>query len=156
MKKGRKRIKICLVSSRGGHLYQLCQLKPWWGKYNRFWITGKGADEAYLLKNERKYYGYFPESRNFVNAVKNFFFAFHILRKEKPTLVASCGAGIAPPMFFAATLLGVQTIFIDSISFVSYPSLSAKLISFFATKTLVQHAPMTKKLYKAAYWGSLL
>jgi beta-1,4-N-acetylglucosaminyltransferase len=156
MKKAHKRIKICLVSSRGGHLYQICQLRTWWGRYERFWITGRGADEAYLLKGEQKYYAYFPESRSIVNAIKNFFLALRILQKEKPALVASCGAGVAPPVFAAAALLNIQTVFIDSISFVHYPSLSARLVSFFATKTFVQHPHMVNKLYRAEYWGHLL
>ena len=149
-------LRLCLVSSRGGHLYQLYQLKKWWRKYERFWITDKGSDVSSLLKNERKYYGYFPESRNILNAIKNFRLGIAIFRHEKPNLVVSCGAGIAPPILFAAKLFGAQVVFIDSISFVRYPSLSAKIVSIFADKTLVQHKHMTKKLYKAKYWGNIL
>lgn len=149
-------LKLCLVSSRGGHLYQLYQLRGWWKQYRRFWITGRGSDVSYLLKNETIYHGFFPESRNIPNAIKNFFFGFWIIYKEKPDVVASCGAGIAPPIFLAAKLLGKRLVFIDSISFISYPSLSAKIVSLFADKTLVQHKHMTKKLYKAEYWGSIL
>lgn len=151
-----KSIKLCLVSSRGGHLYQLCQLKGWWKQYKRFWITGRGQDVSYLLKNERIYYGFFPESRNILNAIKNFFFGIWVIYQEKPDLVVSCGAGIAPPIFLAAKLIGARLLFIDSISFVHYPSLSARIISLIADKTLVQHKHMTKKLYKAEYWGSVL
>lgn len=151
-----KSLKLCLVSSRGGHLYQLYQLKGWWKQYKRFWITGRGKDVSYLLKKEKIYYGFFPESRNILNAVKNFFFGFRIIYREKPNLIVSCGAGIAPPIFLAAKLLGKRLLFIDSASFVRYPSLSAKIISFIADKTLVQHKHITKKLYKAEYWGSVL
>lgn len=156
MTKKHKRITLCLVSSRGGHLYQLYQLRPWWKAYSRFWITGRGADVTHLLKGENVYYGYFPETRSVVNAIKNFFFSLQIIFRQKPDVIVSCGAGIAPPVFIAGKLLGAQLIFIDSISFVKYPSLSAKIISLFADKTLVQHEHMAKTLYGAEYWGSIL
>ena len=35
-------LKIGLITSRGGHLFQVYQLKKWWSKYDRFWITGEG------------------------------------------------------------------------------------------------------------------
>lgn len=151
-----KSLRICLVSSRGGHLYQLCQLKKWWGRYERFWITDKGSDVSSLLKDEHIYYGFFPESRNIINAIKNFWLGVTIFRRKKPDLVVSCGAGIAPPVLFAAKLFGARVVFIDSVSFVRYPSLSAKIVSLFADKILVQHKYMTKKLYKAEYWGNIV
>ena len=103
-------MKIGLITSRGGHLFQLYQLKNCWSQYGRFWITDKGADVNYLLKKERVYYGYFPESRNLVNALKNFFLGLKILKKEKPDLLISCGAAIAPPIFLAGKLLSCQLI----------------------------------------------
>lgn len=152
----KKPIKICIVSSRGGHLYQLYLLKPWWKKYNRFWITGEGQDVNYLLKNEKIYYGYFPETRNLVNAIKNFFLGVKIFYNEKPTLLASCGAGVAPPFFLAGKFFGCSLIFMDSYTFVAYPSLSARLVSLFTDKLLVQHANIIKRLIRAEYWGSMI
>jgi len=32
-------MKICLVSSAGGHFYQVWQLKPWWSKYDHFFAA---------------------------------------------------------------------------------------------------------------------
>lgn len=149
-------MRIGLITSRGGHLFELYQLKAWWGKYDRFWITDRGEDSTYLLTKERVYYGFFPEHRNLINALKNFFFGLKILKKEKPDLLISCGAGIAPPIFFAGKILGCKLIFIDSYSFVSYPSLSARLVAPFADKLLVQHPGMIKKLKKAKFWGSVI
>lgn len=148
--------KLCIVSSRGGHLYQLLLLKPWWNQYPRIWITGKGEDADYLLKNETVYYGHFPETRNARNAIRNFFVGLKVLYKEKPQIVVSCGAGIAPPVFLAARLLGLRLLFIDSISFVNYPSLSARIISHLKGTVLVQHKHMVTSLRNAHYWGGIL
>jgi len=149
-------MKIGLVTSRGGHLFQLYQLKGWWKNYNHFWITGKGGDSDYLLKNERIYYAFFPESRNILNAIKNFFFGLKILFKEKPKLLVSCGAGIAPPIFLAGKILGCRLIFVEPYDFVAYPSLSGKLVASLVDKLLVQQKSQ-KKFYKnAEFWGSTI
>ena len=147
---------VCLISSRGGHLYQLSLLRPLWKHYDHFWITERGADTDFLLKKERVYYGYFPVTRNAFNAVRNFFLAMKILIHERPFLLLSCGAGIAPPVFIAGRILGCKLIFIDSITFIQYPSLSARISSYFADRTLTQHKNIAKKNKRLAYWGSLI
>jgi len=152
----KKKIKICLVTSRGGHLFQLCQLKPWWKRFDRIWITDRGVDVEYLLKNEKVYYGYFPESRNLINAVRNFFLGVKILLKEKPEVLVSCGAGIAPPIFIAGKLLGSKLIFIEAYDFVKYSSLSGRLSALIVDKLLVQHKIQKKFFKNGEYWGSSL
>ena len=149
-------MKIGLITSRGGHLFQLYQLKNWWQKYDRFWITDKGGDSDYLLEKERVYYGYFPESRNLINALRNLFLGFSILRKEKPDLLFSCGAGITPPIFLAGKILGCRLIFMEPYDFISYPSLSGKLVSFIVDKLLIQQKVQKKFYSKAEFWGTTI
>ncbi len=149
-------MKIGLITSRGGHLFQIYQLKGWWGRYNRFWVTGRGEDSKYLLKNEKKYYGHFPESRNVLNAFRNLFLAFKILRKEKPDLLFSCGAGIAPPFFLAGKLLGVKLIFMEPYDFIKYSSMTGKLVSPLVNKLLIQQECQKEFFKKAEFWGATL
>ncbi len=149
-------MKIGLITSRGGHLFQVYQLRKWWRKYNRFWITDKGEDSACLLKKEKVFYGFFPESRNIINAIRNFLLAFKVLKKEKPDLLFSCGAGIAPPVFLAGKILGVKLIFMEPYDFVAYPSLSGRLVYPIVNKFLVQHQFQRKFFKKAEFWGSTL
>lgn len=146
-------MKIGLITSRGGHLFQLYQLKDWWGNYDRFWITGSGGDSDYLLKEEKIYYGFFPESRNLVNAIRNFFLGWQILRREGPDLLISCGAGIAPPIFLIGKLLGIKLIFIEPYDFIEHPSLSGRLVYPFVNRFLVQHIVQKRFYPKAEYWG---
>lgn len=149
-------MKLCLVSSRGGHLYQLYRLKKWWNCYEHFWVTGKGEDTKYFLKNEKVFYAHFPESRNIVNALRNTFLAFKILVKEKPDLIVSCGAGVALPFFYAGKIIGCKLIFIEPYDFVAYPSLTGKLVAPIVNELLVQHSSQ-KKFYKSSkYWGKTL
>ena len=109
-----------------------------------------------LQEKEKVYYGNFPESRNVVNAVKNFFLGLKILTKEKPDLLFSCGAGICPPIYLAGKLLGCKLIFMEPYDFVAYSSLSGKLVASIVDKLLVQNKTQMKFFKKAECWGSTL
>lgn len=149
-------MKIGFITSRGGHLFQVYQLKDWWKKYDRFWVTGKGGDSDYLLKGERVYYGYFPESRHLLNTFRNFILGLRILIKEKPDLLFSCGAGIAPPIFLAGKLLGCKLIFMEPFDFIAFPSLSGKMAYRIVDKFLIQQKVQEKFYPRAEFWGSSL
>jgi beta-1,4-N-acetylglucosaminyltransferase len=151
-----EKIKIGIITSNGGHLFQLYQLKKWWSKYPHFWVTNKGKDTDFFLKKEKVFYGFFPEQRNLTNAIKNFFLAWKILIKEKPQILISCGAGIAPPFFLVGKILGCKLIYIESYDFIKYPTLSAKIISHFTNLMLVQHSCQKKFFKNAKYWGKTL
>lgn len=152
MKKGR----IAIITSRGGHIYQMYQLRPWWRKYDRFWVTFPGVDTTSLLSGERIYYGYQPDTRNLINAVRHLVLAWSILRRERPTILMSCGAGIAPPFFYMAKLLGIKTVYIEVYDFLNHPSLSATLVSPIADVMLVQHQSQKKLFRRAMYKGAIL
>ena len=47
-------MKVCFVTSSGGHLTHLMQLKEWWKNKERFWVTFDKADSRTILKDEKK------------------------------------------------------------------------------------------------------
>lgn len=149
-------IKLGIISSKGGHLFQLIQIKKLFGKYDRFWVTFRGQDVDYFLKNEKVYYGFYPESRNIINTIRNFVLAIKILNREKPNFLISCGAAIAVPFFILGKLFRSKLIFIEPYDFVAYPSLTGKILYNFVDLFLVQHKLQKKWFPKAKYWGSLL
>lgn len=149
-------MKIGLITSRGGHLFQVYQLAEWWRRYDHFWVTGQGGDSDYMLKGERVYYGHFPESRNIGNAIKNLVLAVQVLRKEQPDVLFSCGAGIAPPVFLVGKLMGCKLIFMEPYDFTSHPSLSGRLVARLVDRLLVQHKCQKDFFKRAEYWGATL
>lgn len=149
--------KIGLITSKGGHLFQLIQLSKLFKKYDRFWVTFAGEDASYHLKNERKYYAFYPESRNIVNALRNFFLALKILKRERPSFLISCGAALAVPFFIVGKLFfKTKLVYVEPYDFVAYPSLTGKILYNFVDLFLVQHKQQKKWFPKAKYWGSLL
>ncbi len=152
-----KRVKIAIITSKGGHLFEILTLKELVESYHHFWVTFKGADSQYYLKNEHVYYAYFPESRNIKNFVKNLFLAILILYKERPTVLISAGAGITVPFFIIGKFLfQMKLIYIEPYDFVSYPSLTGKIIYTVSDLFLVQQQCQKKWFPKATCWGSLL
>lgn len=143
-------MKIAIITSKGGHLFQIIQLKSIFKNYQRIWVTEKSPDSDYFLKKEKVYYAYFPDSRNIVNFFKNLFIAFKILKKEKPKLLISCGAAVAVPFFILGKIFfRAKTIFIEPYDFIKYPSLTGKILYNFSDFFIVQHK-IQKKWYKKA------
>jgi UDP-N-acetylglucosamine:LPS N-acetylglucosamine transferase len=120
-------MRIVLVCSSGGHLRQLYQLRPWWTKHERLWVTFQKADSVSLLAGEQVAWAYHPTTRNLRNLVRNLFLAWRLLRRYRPRVVVSTGAGVAFPFFIVARLFGMKTVFIEVYDRIDLPTLSGRL-----------------------------
>ncbi|GAB4219544.1 MAG: UDP-N-acetylglucosamine--LPS N-acetylglucosamine transferase [Candidatus Microgenomates bacterium] len=153
----KKNIKIAIITSKGGHLYQISRLKKFFKNYDHFWVTFNGEDVKQYLKKERVYYAFYPDSRNIINAIKNLFLAIKIFNKEQPTHLISSGAGIAVPFFLVGKFLfKAKTIYIEPFDFVSYPSLTGKILYNLVDLFLIQQKNQKKWYKKGKYWGGLI
>ena len=157
MKKNKKleEIKICLVSSSGGHLTHLYQLKKFWKNKNRFWVTFDKEDARSILENEKVYNCYYPTNRNLKNLIKNTFVAFKVLRKEKPDIIISSGAAIAVPFFYVGKIFRAKTVYIEVFDRIDKPTLTGKLVYPVTDKFIVQWEEMKKVYKKAENFGSI-
>ena len=76
---------------------------------------------------------------------------------ERPKAVLSTGSEIAIPVFLVAKLFGARTIFIETITRVEAPSLTARLLYPFADKFYVQNAETLKAFGpRAEYHGGIV
>ncbi len=151
-----KKLKLCLVASSGGHLMQLLSLKAAWGQHERFWISFPKDDALALLKEERVIWAHHPTNRNLKNLIKNIGLAWHILRTEKPDAVISTGAGVAVPFLLIGKMLGIKTVYIESLTRIEGLSLSGKMVYPFVSRFFVQWADLAKRYPKAIYEGQVL
>lgn len=154
--KYKNKTKLCLVCSSGGHFYQMYQLQDWWGKQERFWVTFDKPDKKESLRKERVYFGFFPENRNLLNAIKNLALAFRVLLKERPNIIFSTGAGIAPPFFLVGKLMGINLIYLETASYIGIPTLTGRMVHTLADTFLVQHKSSLKFFSKAEFHGGLI
>ena len=143
--------KVCLVCSNGGHLFELHSLNDFWKSKKRFWVTFSAEDSKFLLKDEIVYNVYAPTNRNIKNLFRNLILAYKILKKEKPNLICSSGAGVGVPFIFVGKFLGIKTVYIESLTRLDNISLSGKMVYFFVDHFLVQWPSLTKKYKRTKY-----
>lgn len=168
-------MKLCLVCSSGGHFFQLYLLKDFWKEHDRFWVTflekihvplmydekiftsrlPRKIDTAFV-SNEKFCDAYHPTNRSIINFIRNLFLAFKILRKERPDVIISTGAGVGVPFIYTGRLLKIKTIFIESATRVNGLSLSGRLVYPAVGHFIVQWPELAEKYPKAKFAGRVI
>ncbi len=143
--------RVLFVSSAGGHLSQLLQLRAWWAMHQRKWVTFDLPDAHSKLKGEDVTYAYHPTTRNVKNLARNTPMAFKVLRKWKPDVIVSDGAGVALPYFVLGKMMRIPTVYLEVYDRIDSKTLTGKLCKPFASKFLVQWPEQ-----QALYTGSQL
>jgi UDP-N-acetylglucosamine:LPS N-acetylglucosamine transferase len=152
-------MKICLTCSAGGHLTQALVIKKLIEElgYDHFFVVIKEKNIEMTLKNEKYYLVESPE-RSVFKTFKSILQTFDILKKEKPRVIISTGAGVSVVVCYVGKFIfKSRVIHIESFSRVYAPSLTGKLLYPISNLFFVQW-PYLKKKYgkKAIYAGSLL
>jgi UDP-N-acetylglucosamine:LPS N-acetylglucosamine transferase len=119
--------RVLLVCSSGGHLDHLSRLKGWWEQHERMWVTFPGADSESLLSGEQVRWAYHPTTRNIPNLVRNLLLAWRVIRRYRPEVVVSTGAGVAFPFFLLARLFRVETVYLEVYDRIDTPTLTGRL-----------------------------
>lgn len=148
---------VLLVGSSGGHLTQLWSLRPWWQKLDRTWVTFDTPDAVSLLDGEeRVVWAHHPTTRNVRNLLLNLGLAWRMLRRERPDLVVTTGAGVALPFFALARLRRIPTVYIEVFDRIDSSTLTAKLCQPFTTLNCVQWDEQRELFPDASVIGALL
>lgn len=142
-------MKLVLVASTGGHLAQLMALSDWWSQHQRIWVTfdKPGANDA--LRDERTIWAHHPTTRHLGNAARNLVLAWRLLKRSRPDLVISTGAGVAVPFFLIARILRIRSIYIEVIDRVASRTLTGRIVYPLADEFCVQW-DIQKRLYPDA------
>lgn len=151
----KKDLKICLVSSSGGHLTHMYMLKPFWQDKERFWVTFDKEDARSLLKGEKMYTCYYPSNRSLKALMINTVRAFKVLKKERPDLIISCGAAVAVPFFYVGKLFGAKLIYIEVFDRIDSSTLTGRLVYPITDRFIVEWEEMKKVYPKAINLGSI-
>ena len=120
-----KLIKICIVSSCGGHLTEVRELKSVYEAEEHFYVLNDNAilpedmiGKTYFIAHSER------DWKFFVNLIE----AFFILIKERPTCILSTGAGPAVPFALIGKVLGIRVAFIETMTRVDLPSLTGRIM----------------------------
>ena len=128
--------KVLFISSTGGHLNELLQLKPMFQKYDSYIVT-ENTKSNLKLKEE---YG-----------DKISFLVYGT--KIRPKVIITTGAHTAGPMCCIGKIFGSKIIYIETFANISSRTMTGNLIYKFADLFIVQWEEMLKLYPKAVYWG---
>lgn len=149
-------MKIMLVTSPGGHLAQLLALRPWWLENPRSWVTFRQPEVESALEDEVVTWAYSPTTRNLPNAFRNLLLAWPTLRRERPDVVVSAGAGASVPFFVIARLLRIHTVYIECFDRITMPTLSGRMCYPLSDLFCVQWEEQRKYYPEAVNIGPIL
>jgi UDP-N-acetylglucosamine:LPS N-acetylglucosamine transferase len=149
-------MRVLLACSSGGHLIQLHNLRPWWERQDRMWVTFSKLDSRSLLVGERVAWAHHPTTRNLPNLVRNLLLAWRLLRSFRPDVVVSSGAGVAFPFFLVARLLGQKTVYVEVYDRIDSATMTGRLCYPFSNLFLLQWEEQRRSYPKGVVIGSLL
>lgn len=149
----KKKAKICLISSSGGHFEQLSMLKKLGEKYDIFWVTEKSdykGNADYYLPSTGSNDPLFPIQMS-INGVET----LKIWKKEKPDFVITTGTMVAIPMCLLAKVKGKKVIYIETFARVTDCTRAGKMMYKIADLFIYQWEELKKYYPNGVYGGSI-
>lgn len=146
-------MKICIVSSCGGHLTEVRTFKSVYEPYEHFYVLNDVAKLPQDMKGRTHFIRH--SERDWLFLV-NLLEAWRILRNERPGLILSTGAGPAVPFALVGKLIGIPTVFIETFTRVTAPSLAGKIMYFIADRFFYQWKPLERYFPRGTYGGPLV
>ena len=153
-----KNKKVLFISSTGGHLDELLQLKPLFKKYDSYIITEKTKSTIDLKdKYSQVNYLVYGTKDHFLTYI--FKFIYNIIKslvlfvKIRPKVIVTTGTHTAVPMCYIGKLFFRKIIYIETIANSKTKTLSGKLVYPIADAFIVQWESMLKLYPKAIYGG---
>jgi len=153
--------KVLFISSTGGHLSEMMQLKPLFEKYDYHIITEKDKSTKKLkeiYKKKINYLIYGTKDRPFSYPFKLFINCWKSLYyyiKIRPKYIITTGAHTAGPICCLGKLFGAKIIFIESYANRTTRTITGKLIYKFADLFIVQWEEMLEHYPNAKYLGGI-
>ena len=150
--------KVLFISSTGGHLSEMLQLKDMFNRYDYKIITEKTKSNLKLKKyygNRISYLVYGTKDHKLSYPFKllyNCFKSLYFYLKIHPDYVITTGAHTAGPMCLIAKLFGSRVIYIETFANINTKTITGKLLYPVSDKFIVQWDSM-KKLYPNSIVG---
>jgi UDP-N-acetylglucosamine:LPS N-acetylglucosamine transferase len=145
--------KIVIVTSCGGHLTEARRLAPVYEQYDYFYVVNDRIALPRELEGKTVFIRHSERDWLFV---VNLWEAWTILRRERPDLMLSTGAGPAVPFALVARLLRIPVVFVEISAQVTEPSLTGRILYRLADRFFYQWKPLEKYFPKAVCGGLLL
>ena len=150
--------KVMFISSTGGHLSELLQLKSLFNEYDYCLVTEKTKSTETLAQKysgKTHYLVYGTKSHLFSYLFKfafNIFKSLFLMIKIRPDVVVTTGTHTAVPMCYLAKLFGKKVMFIETFANRKTKTKAGSLVYPIADVFIVQWESMLE-LYPNAVFG---
>jgi UDP-N-acetylglucosamine:LPS N-acetylglucosamine transferase len=144
---------ICLVSSGGGHLSELLALRPAYAGRPHFFVLNQPVP---LTKDMEGRTCFIRHSERDWLFFVNLWEAWRILRRERPAVILSTGAGPAVPFALVGKLLGIRAVFVECSTQIARPSLTGRIMYRLADRFYYQWEGLKAHYPDGIYGGVLL
>jgi UDP-N-acetylglucosamine:LPS N-acetylglucosamine transferase len=144
--------KVCIVSSCGGHLTEVRALRRAYEQHAHFYVL----NDRVLLPADMQGRTYFiRHSERDLLVLLNLVEAWRILRRERPHVILSTGAGPVVPFALVGRLLGIPTVFVETVTRIARPSLTARIMYHLAARFVYQWPALGHYFPRGIYGGLL-
>lgn len=151
--------KLLFISSTGGHLSELMQLKELFNKYPYYIVTEKTKSNVYLKDKYKEKVSYLVYGTKKNPFTYFFIFLFNIIKsfiiflKQKPDVVITTGTHTAVPMCYIAKIFKKKVIYIETFANRNTKTVAGRIVYPIADVFVVQWEEMLKVYPKAECWG---
>ncbi len=147
-------MRVCIVSSCGGHLTEVRCLRPAFEAYEHFYVLN---DKAILPADMQGKTIFISHSERDWRLILNLWEALRILRREKPDVLLSTGAGpIVPFAIVGRLFFGTKVVFVETVTRINQPSLTGRIMYRLADDFFIQWESLRQFFPMARYGGTLL
>jgi len=152
----RKKLRICLAASAGGHISQLLKIVDNWNAHDTFCITTTEVMWDKLRERGKVYVVGECNRQHPIRVVKVLVQCIKAVFRERPDVVISTGAAAGCMVCFLSKIIGAKVIWIDSITNVERLSLSGRMVRYIADLFLVQWPELAQQQKGIEYVGTLI
>lgn len=151
--------RVLFISSTGGHLKELLELKSLFSKYDSYLMTEKTKSTINLKKEYGKKIGYliFGSKDHMLTypfkLLINCFISLYYFIKFRPKYIVTTGAHTAGPICCIGKIFGSKIIYIETMANSSAKTITGTLIYKFADLFIVQWESMLEFYPNATYGG---
>jgi UDP-N-acetylglucosamine:LPS N-acetylglucosamine transferase len=145
-------MRILIVSSVGGHLQEVMTLAPAFEGHDVGLVLNDRFDPPPGLGD---WFWQIPHGERDLLFGAYFLWAWRIVRSFRPRILVSAGAGHAVPFALIARLHGAKVIFLETMTAVSRPSVSGRLVYPLSHLFLYQWEELRAAFPRGRYVGPI-
>ncbi|MGQ8870918.1 PssD/Cps14F family polysaccharide biosynthesis glycosyltransferase [Paenibacillus sp. TSA_86.1] len=151
-------MKVCLISSTGGHFDELTKIIPAVEDHDYFIITEKNKSGSVHTSRNKVYYLMQQERKNLLFLLvfaANIIKSFYLYVRERPKVIITTGAGATYPFCLFGKLFGAKLIYIESYAKIYSSSATGRLMYKISDEFFIQWETLQDSYPNAKYRGAL-